>query len=109
MVNSTINGAKTKYNYLWAGDLRPDGRVIYQGPNTDVFQLFLQVISDPDNVTGPTVDQTPTISFKDIYKKITTWMVFRFIKDQRMIEISSCLIQFFSIRVMKIPLLTSLC
>ena len=53
MVNSTINGAKTKYNYLWAGDLRPDGRVIYQGPNTDVFQLFLQVISDPDNVTGP--------------------------------------------------------
>lgn len=51
--NIDLTGQKSKYNYMWAGDLRPDGRVIYQGPNNDITQIFLKVISDPNNVTGP--------------------------------------------------------
>lgn len=35
---------------LWAGDLNGDGRVIYQGPNNDVFKLFSDVLSDEGNV-----------------------------------------------------------
>ncbi len=53
MFNTNFGNVKTKNNYLWAGDLRPDGRVIYQGPNTDVLQIFLKVLSDPNNDTGP--------------------------------------------------------
>ena len=37
---------------LWAGDINHDGRVILQGPGTDVFQLFLKVLSDPLNEFG---------------------------------------------------------
>ncbi len=48
-------GTIGKKNYLWAGDLRPDGRAIYQGPNNDPLQIFLKVVSDPDNV-GPNGD-----------------------------------------------------
>jgi hypothetical protein len=37
---------------LWGGDLNGDGKVIYQGPNNDVFRLFSKVISSPDNATN---------------------------------------------------------
>jgi len=48
-------------NYLWAGDLNPDGRVIYQGPDNDVFQILLRVLTDPDNDDGP--NGTPNANF----------------------------------------------
>jgi hypothetical protein len=38
--------------YMWAGDVNHDGRTIYQGPGTDVFRIFLQVLSDPENTDG---------------------------------------------------------
>ncbi|MEM1121089.1 MAG: hypothetical protein AAGJ18_11625, partial [Bacteroidota bacterium] len=34
---------------LWSGDLNGDGRVIYQGPQNDIFEMFLQVILDTLN------------------------------------------------------------
>ena len=33
-------------NALWAGDLNQDEKTIYQGPQNDIFQMFLQVILD---------------------------------------------------------------
>ncbi len=33
----------------WAGDLNGDGKVIYQGPNNDIFYMFLQILLDEDN------------------------------------------------------------
>lgn len=37
------------YRACWAGDLNSDGKVIYQGPQNDVFTLFSLVLSSPDN------------------------------------------------------------
>jgi len=34
---------------MWSGDLNGDGKIIYQGPNNDVFQMFLHVVLDEDN------------------------------------------------------------
>lgn len=34
---------------MWSGDLNHDNKVIFQGPNNDVFSLFLAVIADPEN------------------------------------------------------------
>lgn len=34
---------------LWSGDLNGDNRVIYQGPQNDIFEMFLQIILDPKN------------------------------------------------------------
>lgn len=39
--------------YLWAGDMTSDQRIIYQGPNNDINELFLDVISDAGNDNGP--------------------------------------------------------
>ena len=39
-------------NALWAGDVNKDGRVIWQGPGTDAFQICTTVISDPENEHG---------------------------------------------------------
>ena len=36
-------------NALWSGDLNQDEKTIYQGPNNDVFRMFLQVILDSLN------------------------------------------------------------
>lgn len=33
-------------NALWAGDLNQDEKTIYQGPQNDIFQMFLQVVLD---------------------------------------------------------------
>ena len=33
-----------------AGDFNQDGRIIYMGPNNDIFQLFSSVLSAPENV-----------------------------------------------------------
>ncbi len=35
---------------LWAGDLNGDRKVIYQGPNNDVFKLFTEVLANEDNI-----------------------------------------------------------
>ncbi len=35
---------------LWSGDLNSDGKVIYQGPNNDIFYMFLHVLQDEGNV-----------------------------------------------------------
>ena len=34
---------------MWSGDLNHDNRVIFQGPDNDVFSLFLTVLTDPEN------------------------------------------------------------
>lgn len=34
---------------LWPGDLSGDGKVIFQGPSNDVFNLFSRVVADPGN------------------------------------------------------------
>ncbi len=34
---------------LWSGDLNSDGKVIYQGPNNDIFYMFLHVLKDDGN------------------------------------------------------------
>lgn len=36
-------------NALWSGDLNQDEKTIYQGPNNDIFQIFLQVLLDSMN------------------------------------------------------------
>ncbi len=38
------------FRAMWAGDFNSDRRVIFQGPNNDVFNLFSVVLSDPNNV-----------------------------------------------------------
>jgi hypothetical protein len=35
---------------LWLGDTNRDKKIIYQGPNNDIFNLFSLVLGDPDNV-----------------------------------------------------------
>lgn len=39
------NGARR----MWAGDFNEDDKVVYQGPNNDVFALFSRVLSDEGN------------------------------------------------------------
>ena len=34
---------------LWVGDVDGDGRVIFQGPNNDIFQIFSHILSHSDN------------------------------------------------------------
>ena len=34
---------------LWSGDINSDGRVIYQGPNNDVFYMFLHILQNEGN------------------------------------------------------------
>ena len=36
--------------FMWAGDVTSDRRVIYQGPGNDVDEMFFRVIADPGNV-----------------------------------------------------------
>ncbi|MBI5916145.1 MAG: tandem-95 repeat protein [Bacteroidetes bacterium] len=56
LVNEAVNGGPTAGNMLnntrsmWLGDINGDRRVIYQGPNNDVFSLFSEVMSDDNNV-----------------------------------------------------------
>ena len=45
--NSTINMEGMKA--LWAGDLNSEGKIIYQGPQNDIFDMFLQVLLDQEN------------------------------------------------------------
>ena len=39
----------TSGNAMWAGDLNQDEKTIYQGPQNDIFQMFLQIILDDSN------------------------------------------------------------
>ncbi len=41
----TFNGKRT----MWAGDFNGDGKIIYQGPYNDVFNLFTRVLAEPAN------------------------------------------------------------
>jgi hypothetical protein len=36
--------------YMWAGDVTSDRKVIYQGPGNDIDEMFYRVIADPNNV-----------------------------------------------------------
>ncbi len=45
--DATVNMEDMKA--LWAGDLNNDGRIIYQGPQNDIFDIFLQVLLDSEN------------------------------------------------------------
>jgi hypothetical protein len=42
-----VNNLRT----LWAGDMNGDRRVIYQGPNNDIFFLFSKVLADENNTS----------------------------------------------------------
>ncbi len=35
--------------YLWAGDVTSDRKIIYQGPGNDVDEMFFRVIAEPNN------------------------------------------------------------
>lgn len=37
---------------MWAGDLNQDNQVIFQGPNNDIFYLFLAILLDPENTNA---------------------------------------------------------
>ena len=37
---------------LWSGDFSGDGKIIYQGPNNDIFPLFFNVLANAQNVNG---------------------------------------------------------
>ncbi|MEO1258229.1 MAG: DNRLRE domain-containing protein [Bacteroidota bacterium] len=43
--NFTTEGRRA----LWVGDVDGDGRVIFQGPNNDIFQIFSHILSHTDN------------------------------------------------------------
>lgn len=47
-------GAKTNAGKraLWGGDFNSDGRIIYQGPYNDIFNLFTKVVGYEDNTTN---------------------------------------------------------
>ena len=45
-IGGKLNGGK---RMLWSGDFSEDGKVIYQGPYNDVFNLFSKVLSEPAN------------------------------------------------------------
>ncbi len=47
--NESAGLASNGKRSLWAGDFNGDRKVIFQGPNNDVFQLFSKVLSDPNN------------------------------------------------------------
>jgi len=36
--------------YMWAGDVTSDRKVIYQGPGNDVDEMFFRVIAEPNNI-----------------------------------------------------------
>jgi len=44
-----MNGDSTE-QYMWAGDVTSDRRIIYQGPGNDVDEMFFRVIAEPDNI-----------------------------------------------------------
>lgn len=35
---------------MWAGDFNQDSRVIYQGPDNDLFPILIDVLTHPSNV-----------------------------------------------------------
>ncbi len=37
---------------MWAGDLNQDNQIIFQGPNNDIFYLFLTILLDPENTNA---------------------------------------------------------
>ncbi|MFK7978667.1 MAG: hypothetical protein AB8G86_01680 [Saprospiraceae bacterium] len=38
--------------YMWAGDVTSDRRIIYQGPGNDIDEMFFRVIADPGNISS---------------------------------------------------------
>ena len=38
--------------YMWAGDVTSDRKIIYQGPGNDIDEMFFRVIADPGNVSS---------------------------------------------------------
>jgi hypothetical protein len=43
-----VNGKRT----MWAGDINGDGKIIYQGPNNDIFYMFSRVLADTENTSN---------------------------------------------------------
>ena len=35
--------------HMWAGDMNQDRKVIYQGPNNDLLDIFVDIVTDPGN------------------------------------------------------------
>lgn len=48
ITGGTISGSNRS---MWAGDFNGDRKVIYQGPNNDIFYLFSRVLSDSGNTS----------------------------------------------------------
>ena len=42
--------ADSTEQYMWAGDVTSDRKIIYQGPGNDVDEMFFRVIAEPNNV-----------------------------------------------------------
>ncbi|MEM6316436.1 MAG: Ig-like domain-containing protein [Bacteroidota bacterium] len=50
--NSVINNVgvvERELQAMWGGDLNQDNKVIYQGPQNDLFFIFMEVLTDPEN------------------------------------------------------------
>lgn len=49
-IHSQRMNADSTEQYMWAGDVTSDRKVIYQGPGNDVDEMFFRVIAEPGNV-----------------------------------------------------------
>ncbi|MEM6316161.1 MAG: SdrD B-like domain-containing protein [Bacteroidota bacterium] len=50
VVGLNVRTKKDNVQAMWSGDLNSDGKIIYQGPNNDIFFMFLHVLQDEGNV-----------------------------------------------------------
>ncbi len=48
-IHSQRMNADSTEQYMWAGDVTSDRKVIYQGPGNDIDEMFFRVIADPNN------------------------------------------------------------
>ncbi|MEM1118817.1 MAG: hypothetical protein AAGJ18_00125 [Bacteroidota bacterium] len=48
-IHSQRMNADSTEQYMWAGDVTSDRKVIYQGPGNDIDEMFFRVIADPGN------------------------------------------------------------
>ncbi|MEM6316433.1 MAG: hypothetical protein AAF960_02120 [Bacteroidota bacterium] len=49
-IHSQKMNADSTEQYMWAGDVTSDRKVIYQGPGNDIDEMFFRVIASPGNV-----------------------------------------------------------
>ena len=48
-IHSQRMNSDSTEQYMWAGDVTSDRKVIYQGPGNDIDDMFFRVVGHPDN------------------------------------------------------------